>query len=96
MRNTGFSNTSVSIAPGRVSTTPTNDQYSTPALGWGFNAALRGSSLWLDWEVGGDARFTQGESKEHFQRVAGAFTQGRVSGGRTFVGGIYVEAASRI
>ena len=95
LRNTGFSNTSVSIAPGRVSTTPTNDQFSTPALGFGFNAALRGNFSWLAWEVGGDARFTQGESKEHFQLVAGQFTQGRVSGGRTFVGGIYVEAASR-
>ncbi|MEI9886195.1 MAG: TonB-dependent receptor [Rhizomicrobium sp.] len=65
LRNTGFSNTSVSIAPGRSATTPTNDQFATPALGWGFNAALRGSWAWLDWEVGGDARFTQGESQEH-------------------------------
>jgi outer membrane receptor protein involved in Fe transport len=95
MRNSGFSNTSVSIAPGRVSTTPTNDQFSTPALGWGFSAALRGSASWLDWEVGGDARFTQGDSKEHFTFVSGAFTKGRVSGGRTFVGGMYLEAASR-
>ncbi|MGZ5931485.1 MAG: TonB-dependent receptor [Rhizomicrobium sp.] len=95
LRNSGFSNTSVSIAPGRVSTTPTNDQYSTPALGWGFNAALRGGSSLLNWEVGGDARFTQGESKEHFLLVSGAFTQGRVSGGRTVVGGFYAEAASR-
>ncbi|HEY0300352.1 MAG TPA: TonB-dependent receptor, partial [Rhizomicrobium sp.] len=96
LRNTGFSNISASIAPGRASTTLSNDQYSTPALGWGFNAALRGSWAWLDWEVGGDARFTQGESKEHFQPVAGAFTQGRISGGRTFVGGLYVESAARL
>jgi outer membrane receptor protein involved in Fe transport len=95
LRNSGFSNTSVSIAPGRVSTTPTNDQFSTPALGWGFSAALRGNSSWLDWEVGGDARFTQGDSKEHFTFLSGAFTKGRVSGGRTFVGGVYLEAASR-
>ena len=96
LRNTGFSNTSVSVAPLRVSTTPTNDQFSTPAIGWGFNAALRGNLAGIDWEAGGDARFTQGESKEHFQRVAGAFTLGRVSGGRTFVGGLYVEASSRM
>ena len=80
LRNTGFSNTSVSIAPGRVSTTPTNDQFSTPALGFGFNAALRGSDDGFDWEVGGDARFTQGESKEHFLFSGGHFTQRRVSG----------------
>jgi len=95
LRSSGFSNTSVSIAPGRVSTTPTNDQFSTPALGWGFSAALRGSSSWLDWEVGSDARFTQGDSKEHFTFISGAFTKGRISGGRTFVGGLYLEAASR-
>ena len=95
LRDSGFSNTSVSIAPGRVSTTLTNDQFSTPALGWGFSAALRGSLSWLDWEVGSDARFTQGDSKEHFTFVSGAFTKGRVSGGRTLVGGLYLEAASR-
>ena len=95
IRNTGFSNTSVSIAPGRVSTTPTNNQYSTPALGWGFNAELRGRWSSLTWAFGGDARFTQGDSKEHFSFISGAFTQGRDSGGRTFVGGAYLEAADR-
>jgi len=94
LRNTGFSNISVSVAPGRTGTTVTNDQYSTPALGWGFNAALRGSWHWLDWEFGGDARFTQGESKEHATFIAGKPTIGRVSGGRTFVGGAYVETAA--
>jgi outer membrane receptor protein involved in Fe transport len=96
LRNSDFSNISASIAPGRVSTTLSNDQYSTPAIGWGFNAALRGSWSWLDWEIGGDARFTQGDSKEHFQLVSGAFTQGRDSGGRTFVGGFYVESAAHL
>jgi outer membrane receptor protein involved in Fe transport len=94
LRNTGFSNTSATVLPGRVGTTVSNDQYSTPALGWGFNAALRGAWSVLTWEFGGDARFAQGESKEHFQPVAGKFTQGRVSGGRSVVGGVYVEAAA--
>jgi outer membrane receptor protein involved in Fe transport len=93
LRNTGFSNTSVSIATGRASTTLTNDQYSTPALGFGFNAALRGSLSYFAWEIGGDARFTQGESKEHATFVAGVPTVGRVSGGRTVVGGLYAEGA---
>ncbi|HEY4940762.1 MAG TPA: TonB-dependent receptor [Rhizomicrobium sp.] len=96
LRNSGFSNISATVAPGRVSTTLSNDQYSTPALGWGFNAALRGSRSWFDWELGGDARFTQGDSKEHFQLVAGAFTLGRQSGGRTFVGGFYGEGAAHL
>ncbi|MEJ1968192.1 MAG: TonB-dependent receptor [Rhizomicrobium sp.] len=94
LRNSGFSNTSATVLPGRTGTTLSNDQYSTPALGWGFNAALRGSWSWLDWEVGGDARFTQGDSKEHYQYVAGAPTMNRDSGGRTFVGGLYVESAA--
>ncbi len=63
LRNSGFSNTSATVLPGRAGTTLSNDQYSTPALGWGFNAALRGTWSWLDWEVGGDARFTQGDSQ---------------------------------
>ena len=96
LRNSGFSNTSATILqPGRSGTTVSNDQYSTPALGWGFNAALRGQWSVLDWEIGGDARFTQGDSKEHFQPVAGIFTMGRDSGGRTVVGGLYVETAAR-
>jgi outer membrane receptor protein involved in Fe transport len=94
MRNTGFSNTSATVLPGRTGTTLSNDQYSTPAIGWGFNAALRGSWSWLDWELGGDARFAQGDSKEHFQAVGGVFTQGRMSGGRTVVGGLYAETAA--
>ena len=96
LRNTGFSNTSATVLPGRTGTTVSNDQYSTPALGWGFNAALRGAWSVITWEFGGDARFAQGDSKEHFQPVAGKFTQGRVSGGRSFVGGIYVEAAAHL
>jgi outer membrane receptor protein involved in Fe transport len=97
LRNTGFSNTSVSIAePGRTGTTQTNDQYSTPALGFGFNAALRGGFGAIDWEVGGDARFTQGDSKEHFQPVAGIYTMNRDSGGRTVVGGVYLESAAHL
>jgi outer membrane receptor protein involved in Fe transport len=93
-RNSGFTNTSVSVAPGRVSTTPTNDQYATPAIGWGFNGALRGAVDWLDWEIGADARGTHGQSDEHFTFTAGHFVNGRFSGGDNFVGGIYVETAA--
>ncbi len=34
-------NTSVATAPDRGTTTPANEQYATPAFGWGGNAALR-------------------------------------------------------
>lgn len=94
VRNTDFTNTSVSVAALRVSTTPTNDQFATPALGWGFNGALRGTFDWLTWEIGGDARGASGQSDEHFTFTAGHFVNGRFSGGKTFVGGLYAESAA--
>ena len=95
LRETDFANSSVSIAPLRASATPSNDQYATPATGYGFNAALRGSDDWLNWEVGADVRGTSGESREDMTFVSGAFTAGRRSGGGTFVGGVYLESAAR-
>lgn len=96
LRNTNFTNTSVFIAPGRVSTTPTNDQFATPALGWGVNGALRGTADWLTWEAGGDARGSHGQSDEHFTFVAPNFTNARFSGGSSFVGGLYGEGAAHL
>ena len=94
-RDTDFANTSASVGAGRATTTPANNQYATPALGWGANAALRGTVSFLDWEVGADGRFADGESKELFQFSSGAFQSSRVAGGRSFVGGVYAEGASR-
>jgi outer membrane receptor protein involved in Fe transport len=96
LRDSDFSNISASVNAHRASTTVTNDQYSTPALGFGFNAALRGSWSALDWEIGGDARFAQGDSKEHYLFVAGSPTMNRDSGGRTVVAGLYAEGAAQI
>jgi outer membrane receptor protein involved in Fe transport len=95
VRDTNFSNVSTSIAAGRVSTTPSNNQYATPALGWGGNAALRGGDRLLNWEVGVDLREAVGESREQYNFVSRAFTMNRVSGGRSVVGGVYAEGASR-
>ena len=95
LRDTDFANGSVSIAPFRVSTTPANDEYATPTLGWGVNGELRGRLASLDWATGLDLREASGETREHFAFTAGHFTMNRVAGGRTFVGGLYVEAADR-
>lgn len=84
-------NRSVAVAAGRAATTPANDQYRTPATGYGLNAALRGRTVGLFWELGADARFAEGESREHFRFLGGAFTRNRIAGGRTFVGGVYAE-----
>src|SRR5690606_351679 len=47
-RESDFANTSVAVAADRATTTPANNQYETPATGWGLNAALRGrrDGLW--------------------------------------------------
>lgn len=97
-RESDLANTSVAVAADRTSTTPANNQYETPAIGWGLNAALRraerqiGSGR-LEWEVGADARFNEGETHEQFRYMAGAFTRDRVAGGETSVAGIYGEGS---
>lgn len=94
-RDTDFTNRSVTVSSGRASTTPSNEQYATPAIGWGANAAVRGQLAWLNWELGADMRYAQGESREYFQLVSGAFTQQRIAGGKTLISGVYLETAAR-
>ncbi len=88
-----FTNRSASVAPDRSSTTPANDQFATPALGWGANAAIIGVSGNFRWEAGGDLRVNTGTSKEHYFNLSGVFQNERLAGGRLTVGGLYGEAA---
>jgi outer membrane receptor protein involved in Fe transport len=92
VRHSDFSNTSVSVPASRAFTTLTNNQYATPATGWGGNAAVRGQGKDLFWEIGGDVRGASGEDQELFKYVAGSPTQNRLAGGRSLVAGGYVEA----
>lgn len=92
MRASDFSNTSVAVAADRNSTTPANDQYSTPAQGYGVNAALQGGQGRFGWEAGADARLTRGVEFERFRYMNGAFTRERKAGGETSVAGVYVDA----
>jgi outer membrane receptor protein involved in Fe transport len=85
-------NRSVATAPGRTGTTPANDQFETPALGLGVNAALRRSEGPLEWELGADIRTTEGETRERFRFMGGQFTRGREAGGRTLTAGAYAHA----
>lgn len=91
-RDTDISN----ITYVRTGPNPTGFQYAVPALGWGANAAVRGSFDWLDWEAGVDLRLAQGESRELSSFTNGAFRNTRFAGGRTLVGGLYLEGASRV
>ncbi|CAN7280908.1 TonB-dependent receptor [Phenylobacterium sp. LjRoot219] len=92
MRASDFSNSSVAVAADRNSTTPANDQYSTPAQGYGVNAAVQGGGGPFGWEAGADARLTRGVEFERFRYMNGAFTRDRKAGGQTSVAGIYVDA----
>lgn len=94
-RESDLANSSVAVAADRASTTPANTQFATPATGGGANAALRGSGDRIEWELGADARFTEGETRELFRYMGGAFTRDRVAGGRTAVAGLYAEASWR-
>ncbi len=98
MIDSGFMNTSASVpaypAP-RSSATSANDQYATPALGLGGNAALVGAIGHFRWEAGGDLRVDQGESRELYSYSSAIqdFTSRRRSGGMLTVGGLYGEGA---
>ncbi|MGD0192932.1 MAG: TonB-dependent receptor [Rhizomicrobium sp.] len=91
--NSGLSNTSVSVPADRGPPTPADDQYSTPALGLGMNAALLGAAGHFHWETGVDLRHDVGVSDEYYQFSGGAFQSGRKSGGQMLVGGLYGEGA---
>ena len=99
-RESDLANTSVAVAAGRTTTTPANDQFETPATGWGVNAALRRTTVSgigrAEWELGADARFNDGETREQFRFMAGAFTRDRIAGGETSVVGAYAEGSSSI
>jgi vitamin B12 transporter len=91
-----FQNISVSVPAfplPRTGTTPANDQYSIPALGYGFNAAAIGASGNFHWEAGADERIDSGESHEFFGYDGIDYTMSKRSGGMETVGGIYAEGA---
>ncbi|MDB5476812.1 MAG: TonB-dependent receptor [Phenylobacterium sp.] len=93
VRGSDLQNSSVAVAAGRGATTPANDEYSTPAIGYGLNAALQGKAGAVSWESGLDVRFARGTDYERFRLANGVFTRGREAGGETLVGGAYLEAA---
>lgn len=95
LRASDFSNQSDAIGANRASLTPANDEYATPALGWGTSGEVRGGEGGFDWAIGLDARGSHGETKEHFSFNSGALTMNRVAGGTTRDGGLYVEMADR-
>lgn len=95
VRTSDLYNASASIINAdRSASRVTNEQYRTPAVGAGLNAALRGGDETRQWEVGGDLRYASGETRERLY-TAGAPTGSRIAGGRTLTGGLYGEATRR-
>jgi vitamin B12 transporter len=86
-------NTSVTVAPGRATATLSDDQYATPATGYGVGGLLRWTVGQGSVEIGADARGAVGESQELFKYVAGQATRRRFSGGETITGGAYLEGS---
>ncbi|WP_293679393.1 TonB-dependent receptor [uncultured Phenylobacterium sp.] len=93
VRMSDLENSSVAVAANRATTTPANEQYNTPAVGYGLNAAWQGQAGAANWELGTDIRLTDGTERERFRFMAGSFTRDRTAGGKTLVAGAYLEAA---
>ncbi|HTW35446.1 MAG TPA: TonB-dependent receptor [Rhizomicrobium sp.] len=96
--NSNLSNISVSTSNTPVlqaSTTPADDQYKTPALGWGWNAAALGARGNFRWEAGADLRDDNGQSYElySFSTALDHYLDARRSGGQSIVTGVYGEGA---
>lgn len=88
-----FSNSSASVTSNRNVSTPANDQYATPALGYGMNAMWMHPTGNFRWEAGGDLRVDSGASYELYRFLSGDFTMNRVSGGKELITGLYAEGA---
>jgi outer membrane receptor protein involved in Fe transport len=83
------------VALSRNTASLSDQQYKTPALGWGANAAVRKLWSWGSLEAGGDLRTASGQSEELYSYANGLPTHNRVAGGDTLQGGGYMEGAWR-
>ena len=91
-----LTNSSVSVAAGRTSTTLANNQVATPATGDGFNAAIRHQTHQVEWEIGVDGRLNTGRAEEYSKFVAGVPNRFRQAGGTTSDIGLYAEGTRNI
>lgn len=86
-----FANAAAAAAPDRRTATPTLDQVETPALGVGVKGAWRIETGTGEFETGFEARHLDGESRERFRFLNGAFTRDRTAGGAQTLIGAYAE-----
>jgi outer membrane receptor protein involved in Fe transport len=91
-----LANSSYSVSAHQATDSLADNEYATPALGAGANAALRAVWTTTTLEAGLDARFDGGEDRENLGPVDGVLTQNRRAGGETFVGGAYLDFTRQI
>ena len=87
VQSSGLANSSASVSANRATATLADNQYATPAVGFGLNAALRRAQGENSWELGADLRDDDGESRERL------YNQGKPTGDRFAGGGEYVLGA---
>jgi outer membrane cobalamin receptor len=85
-----LANVSASVAANRDTASLADNQYATPAIGVGLNAALRQASTGHSWELGVDVRNFDGESREQLYSL-GRPSAHRVAGGGQWIAGFYAE-----
>jgi outer membrane receptor protein involved in Fe transport len=85
-------NNSASVSLSRNTATLADNEFSTPAYGVGFNAAVRRAEASYSWEAGVDARDFDGAAHDALFS-SGVFTGDRTGGGGEWIAGAYVEAS---
>ena len=90
LESSDLANVSASVSANRNTASLADNQYATPAIGAGLNAALRRMTVGQSWEVGLDLRDFEGESREALYSL-GSPSGHRVSGGGESIAGLYAE-----
>jgi outer membrane receptor protein involved in Fe transport len=87
-----LANTSASVSVNQHTASLADNEFQTPALGLGANAAARRAWSHTTLEFGADVRADGGEDRETFDNIGGVLTRLRRAGGETLDGGVYAEA----
>ncbi|MGH6957782.1 MAG: TonB-dependent receptor domain-containing protein, partial [Caulobacteraceae bacterium] len=87
-------NTSAAVSLNRNAATLADDEFATPAIGVGFNAAVRGAQGGAFWELGVDARNYDGVARDLLYNQ-GVPTGEREGGGGQWIAGAYAEGSRR-
>jgi vitamin B12 transporter len=85
-------NSSASVSLNRATASLADNEFATPAIGVGANAAVRRSEAAYTWELGVDARDFDGQSRDALYNK-GVPTGERVGGGGQWIAGAYAEAS---